>query len=152
MIKLRRDNGDELEIKPTLFPDNTSQVWKLPLGFTSPSRMDIHWGFEAEDEVVHLAQLKMLLDRMNIRSHLHIDYLPYARQDKYVSNDTTFALRTLTRVLQAFDFPSISVYDPHSDEFEKLMYPCWIEIKYEPIPYAETYDAIVFPDAGATRK
>lgn len=103
---------NNIPIKPTIFPDNTSQVWKLksfqPLNL-------IKWKFQQESEFMHLAQLKALLDHNNVSSVLEITYLPYGRQDKKVSNETTFALRVFAHLLNQLDFKIIHIQDPHSN-------------------------------------
>lgn len=104
MIKL---NG--YTIIPTIFPDKTSQVWKIPEEVLLSDVYRIQWTFESEVEIVHLLQLSEL-----VKAHLFISYLPYARQDKEVSNNSTFALKTLIKMLQLGNFCSITVTDPHN--------------------------------------
>jgi len=53
------DNGGTFVVKPTIFPDGTSQVWKLPLD--GLNYVKIKWQFESEGEIVHLDQLMHLL-------------------------------------------------------------------------------------------
>ena len=54
-------------ITPTIFPDKTSQVWKVfqedSLSLHAPE-LKVVWTFENEAELIHLAQLKMLLDNV----------------------------------------------------------------------------------------
>jgi len=119
MIKL---NG--YEIKPTIFPDGTSQVWKIPEEvFTRREvlEQDIIWDFENESEFIHLAQLCDLLQSRGLMVDcLFIDTLPYARQDKRVSNQTTFAKYTFMKLLKTLpSIKSIATYDEHSKEFSQ---------------------------------
>jgi len=51
-------NGQPIEV--TIFPDKTSQVWKIPEHFFS-YKNEITWEFESESEFIHLAQLVALL-------------------------------------------------------------------------------------------
>ena len=76
------------EIKPTRFPDGTTQVWKLDEELFKTKELTIDWRFEREDEFFVVAQLRMLLQLHKL--HLHVPYFPFARQDKVVSNETTF--------------------------------------------------------------
>lgn len=105
-----------VEIKPTIFPDKTSQVWHLPKeelkmhGFAK-----VVWKFENEAELFHLAQLKHLLDDKIQHVTLTLPYLPYGRQDKCVSNDGTFALRTFAIMINNMYFDEIIIHDPHSE-------------------------------------
>lgn len=145
-------NGQKLEV--TTFPDNTSQVWKVPhldeLRFAY-----VRWVFSHEAEFLHLAQLKALLDTRNLESYLHIAYLPYGRQDKTVANDTTFALRPFATLLNSLKFKQITINDPHSDVALQLIkkstadYPIRV---IQRILYDLNIDKICYPDNGAYNK
>lgn len=101
-------NGTPLT--PTLFPDKTSQVWNIPI----EEDYYIEWRFESEAELMHLAQLKILLDQYDGDCELYIPYLPYARQDKGVENDKTFALHAFAYILNSLNFDVITTFDVHS--------------------------------------
>ena len=110
-------------ITPTIFPDGTSQVWKIDDSlFTTLTKesgfmkiitsFDIIWVFESEAELFHIAQLRDLLDSTagkKVNVNLHMPFLPYGRQDKVIDNDNTFAKHTffsytsLIEVKQGFD-------------------------------------------------
>lgn len=47
-------------IKPTIFPDGTSQVWKLPEGLLSNNYVAITWYFEAERELLDVFSIRAL--------------------------------------------------------------------------------------------
>lgn len=108
------------EIKPTIFPDKTSQVWKLPESVFQ-NHCSICWDFESEAEVFHLMQLLDLASKEGEVStvHIHMPTLPYARQDKEIENGSTFALRSLGRLLldKQLNFRSLSAssFDAHSN-------------------------------------
>lgn len=150
MIQL---NG--FDVKPTVFPDGTSQVWKLDRDAFRPFVNTILWKFDGEAEFMHLAQL---VDLVRIRSigrlDLIIPFLPYARQDKDISNEATFALKTFTRLLNSLSIDMIVCVDPHSGaSFE-------IENLHVTYPKAEVSEAIeqtrsdlvCYPDRGAFEK
>ncbi len=106
-----------VQIKPSIFPDKTSQVWLLSevlLGDVAGKACTIKWIFEDEREFMHVAQLKELLSRYCPIIDLDMPYLPYARQDKAVDNKATFALRTFATLLNALNFNKVSVVDAHS--------------------------------------
>lgn len=102
-------------ITPTLFPDNTSQVWKLPEHLLSGDIAWVTWEFEHEGELMHLAQLKDLIDGGYNKYNLHMPFLPYARQDKILSNYSTFALRTFSHLINMMRFDGVNSLDVHSD-------------------------------------
>ena len=139
-------------ITPTIFPDKTSQVWKLPEELFNPYKYPvIRWTFEYEGEFVQLAQIKDLLNSQQIDPYLEIDYLPYARQDKDVSNNSTFALHTFAKLLNSLNFPEIFIVDPHSETALKLINNA---IAYFPNfqKYANNETILCFPDNGAVTK
>ena len=143
-------------VNTTLFPDNTSQVWKIPtLDIPDTNWVHVKWDFSHEGEFIQLAQLKSLLDAKGFRATLRLSYLPYGRQDKEVSNDATFALRTFNKYLDFMDWDEIIVMDPHSSVIMdyvrnvKAVYPV-----NEVMHVANMLEADLFcyPDAGAYKK
>lgn len=106
-------NGKPINV--TIFSDKTSQVWKLPEQILNETNFaNVTWKFEHEGEFMHLAQLKALLDANHFKARLQIDYLPYGRQDKIVSNETTFALKPFADLLNSLKFDEVAIFDPHS--------------------------------------
>lgn len=154
MIKL---NG--VEIKPTIFSDGTSQVWKIPeevFRKRAFCEQDITWEFESEAEFIHLAQLCDLLAAKGFEvDRLHIPYFPYARQDKEVSNNTTFAKKTFINLLKNLPtIKGISTEDVHSYVYNSKIHLSSSE------PFLVIANAIrdtgttlvCFPDKGALER
>lgn len=148
MIKL---NGHE--IKPTMFPDGTSQVWKIDeniFKLRHPLEQAITWEFENEAEFIHIAQLCDLIEAKGFMvDDLHIPYLPYGRQDKEISNNTTFAKKTFVKLLETLPaIKGITTVDGHSDIYGNVV---------SELPYREIRTAVInckptlicFPDKGA---
>ena len=142
-------------INVTIFPDKTSQVWKIDMENMDGYNDTIRWEFDNEGEFMHLVQLVTLIRAYtfnNTELVLQLPYLPYGRQDKSVSNDQTFALRSFMRQLSHLNFSSIEVLDPHSNVVESCM-PNVVS----KFPAKEIYmalgscrpDLIVYPDLGA---
>jgi len=147
------------EIKPTIFPDKTSQVWQIEnLKKVNPYNATIIWKFEKEDEFLHVAQLvdliKAEVDPASII--LVIPYLPYARQDKLVSNNTTFALTTFSRLLNTLDVTEVVVNDPHNAlKTQKLIQklntnPSKLIGRLKNVVITNPYGAVCYPDEGAS--
>jgi ribose-phosphate pyrophosphokinase len=141
----------QLQIVPTIFPDGTSQVWKLPEEIFR-RHVFVDWEFNSESELIHLAQLHDLLAAKGCNVSLQIKCLPYARQDKEISNSETFALRTFAKLLNCINFYEVSCWDVHSDVAEKLIKNFKNHIPYDLInkvgEMVET-NRVVFPDKGA---
>lgn len=140
-----------ININPTMFPDNTSQIWHLPDEIMTSRRALIDWDFTHEGELMHIAQLRDLFEQHGIYTALHMMYLPYGRQDKAISNNKTFALETFSRLINAMNFDRVSVLDPHSRMCELIDR---IQI-VEPTEYinraieACSPTLICYPDRGA---
>ena len=149
-------NGFPVNI--TMFPDNTSQVWKLKEGQIETYNK-IKWEYSGEGEFIHLAQLKDLIEVENkpviAYNVLDITYLPYARQDKEIRNNTTFSLNTFAKLLNSLEFDEISILDPHSHRAIELIknsreyYPKQAVLKVIDLTKS---DVVCYPDKGAVCK
>jgi len=149
------------EVTPTLFPDGTSQVWKIPgEWFNKHSAITINtitWDFSYERELMPVLQLKNLLDKECPRASKHLDmpYLPYARQDKEIDNSLTFSLHTFATVINAFKFDLVMSVDVHSPVASELIHNLrsrqpLTEIR-KTIAACEPH-CIYFPDKGANNR
>ena len=148
MIKL---NG--YEIKPTIFPDGTSQVWKIPEEAFDTEENTVFWEFENEAELIHLAQLKTLLDEKLdpfTIIHLEMPYYPYGRQDKTISNETTFARKTFENILYHLNFDDIWTIDIHSKS--RLVRSVGPESYINFALFKTKPTVIVFPDEGSSNR
>lgn len=117
MIKLRAD-GKEVEFEISKFPDGTSQVWQLKYEFSMLNYFHIDWIWENDEtEILHVCQLIDLLKAQSPSCfiYLNIPYLPYARQDKGISNKTTFALTTFATILNSKNVNVVTSFDAHSN-------------------------------------
>ena len=140
------------KIEPTKFPDGTTQVWKLPNEILNAATVHVDWRFEAEDELFSISQLKLLLNKAGSFS-LHAPYLPFARQDKEVSNGQTFALHSFSRMLNNIGFDFVTSVDVHNPVMTKGLVNNFKNITVDDI-HCELIaklkpDYIVFPDTGA---
>ncbi len=147
-------NGSPINV--TKFPDNTSQVWKLPKDILEQTNYaHVVWDFQDEGEFMQLTQLKALLDLYKFKATLRLKYLPYGRQDKSVSNEATFALHSFAYLLNSLNFDEVVCIDPHSNVAEdsiknfKAVYPTsevWTA------KYDTKADVFCYPDSGALHK
>jgi ribose-phosphate pyrophosphokinase len=140
-------------VKVTKFPDGTSQVWQLPE--QRIKNAEIKWVFQSEDEFMHLAQLKDLMDKEGVETSLVITYLPYGRQDKKVDNGLTFALRTFSYLLNSLDFISVLIRDPHSEIALGLIHNSkayYLSREVSQLFKDTKMDLMCFPDKGALNK
>ena len=140
----------------TVFPDKTSQVWKLrEESFNNIEPSAIDWYFEDDAEIFRLVQLVELVraKSKNMQVHLRVGYLPYARQDKEYGNESTFALRSFAKLLNVLNFTRIEVLDVHSNVATELiggLVNVTGASRIQKAAYGEVKaETIIFPDQGA---
>lgn len=142
-------------ITPTIFPDKTSQIWKIEeLEKTSFSKLEITWEFENESELIQVLQLADLCyAKINVRPDLIMPYLPYGRQDKEISNTSTFALWTFLSVIaNSRKFNKIKSLDIHSPyHLQDIINVAPTDFIYDVIAKTSP-DLICFPDKGASNR
>lgn len=157
MIKLLISE-QEVKFETTIFPDGTSQVWKIEDDVYFDEYAGdpvILWLFENEAELMQVLQLANLVQTHFDASEciLRVPYLPYGRQDKKVDNKLSFALQTFKDILYNANITRIETFDPHSNT---------------PMVYADSdgilnmvhyfhksilnHDVICFPDKGAATR
>lgn len=143
--------ANKIKIVPTRFPDGTSQVWHLPKKLLNAYDVSVVWEFEEEREIWDLLSLRRLLYAHPMS--LHMPYLPFARQDKAVSNDSTFNLEVLADLLNSMRLVEVTALDPHSyrapyliKNFRRL-FPDALQSSAIKDWKA---DMVVFPDSGAS--
>jgi len=145
------ESGESQVITPTIFPDGTSQIWKIGVEKYKDKQVKIIWNFESEAELIWVHQLYYLLIASTANlTEIYIPYLPYARQDKPVSDESTFALYTLRNIISSLHCP-ITTLDVHSSVavFRDAMTSYSPEVYIENAIEESQCDVIVFPDEGA---
>lgn len=152
-------------ITPTIFPDKTAQIWQLPQEIDDTifktKKAIINWEYEGDHEIFQLLQILDLLKSIRIMDDcfvaLQVETLPYARQDKRIDNDTTFALSTLCNtLLSKFDIvKTLDVHNPNASCFKEYEVNLVNILPNEFIDIAIKGcfpDIICFPDAGAAKR
>ena len=147
MIVVTNNNSKQI-IQPTRFPDGTSQVWKLNIAAFQKAPVKIVWHFEEEAELIWVNQLSTLLQAEGLAiQELYMPYLPYARQDKAVSNNSTFAKTVFIDMLFKAGIGKISALDAHSAHAQVFSYSAKPYIAQAIENFKP--EVLVFPDAGA---
>jgi ribose-phosphate pyrophosphokinase len=107
--------------------------------------IDVLWMFENEAELITICQLGFLLNTYGIFPSLEAPWLPYGRQDKIVSNSTTFARMVFENLVREAGYTRIMTYDAHSfSRFIGSKPPT--ELIKAALP---GHDIVCFPDKGA---
>ena len=145
---------NDIPVKSTIFPDGTSQMWKLPDGLFDGAYTKIVWNFEAEREIMDLFSLVSLIPNPRTKhTTLFMPYLPYARQDKEITNNNTFNLRVFARMINSLEFNRVAATDVHNPDLTKQLINNFVNIHVEnhqvDLISRIKPDYLVFPDAGA---
>lgn len=137
-------------IVPLMFPDKTSQIWKVE---PFPEAGTITWRFEHEGELMHVAQLSCLIPGA---VKLFMPYLPYARQDKPIANDQTFALKPFATLLNRMHFEEVAAIDVHNPERTASLIERFVNCEprtfHTDVTNAVEPTVIIFPDTGAAKR
>ncbi len=159
MIKISTSGIGALPLEhtliPTIFPDGTSQIWHLPTWVLDATNLKIVWNFEAEREIIDLYSLKLLLNPYAF-VNLHIPFLPYARQDKDIDNESTFNLSAFSILLNQLSFDRVTSVDVHNVNktitfiynFDNMRSEPFIRMSIEDFDP----DFLVYPDTGAKNR
>jgi ribose-phosphate pyrophosphokinase len=91
--------------------------------------------------------------------HLHLDYLPYARQDRRCAKGEAFSLKVMCKMLNALEYDAVFLADCHSDVGLALLdnvvhrdqLTC-LGLTLVGHNMATDCDVIIAPDAGAAKK
>ena len=170
MIKIRNlENNQQSFFSTTKFPDMTTQTYKIVPEPKKGEKYEITYIWnssflraigEGPQDIFAILQLAMLLYEMtDTKPALHLPYLPYARQDKAISNNTTFALHAFAAILNSGPFSKVTAIDAHSlkasmliDNFENISPEPFIHYVIKKM--SEKYEKIVaiFPDEGAKKR
>lgn len=109
-------------------------------------------------DVMKLLLLKDALSRnfpSAVTYNLVMDYVPYARQDRVCNKGESLSIRVFCNLINAMNFDSVQISDPHSDVTPALINNCKITEQSSIISNSlnlNSYDAIVAPDYGSTKK
>lgn len=150
MIYIKNNStGESISIVPTKFPDGTSQVWKLKdLDQYKQHGVTIIWFFHEEAELIYVNQLICLLHQSGITiTELYMPFLPYGRQDKEISNETTFAREVFLEILLTEMVGEVTTLDAHSYHQKVSSYSPESYIKKAIEEFKP--NVIVYPDSGA---
>lgn len=159
-------NGHSLDGCITHFPDGTSQIWNIPDHFFHPflqvdnlSKQKVHlitWVYDKipNNDFIIVAQIKALFNVAGERCDLYLPFLPYARQDKQISNKTCFGLHSFAYMLNSLGFHSVMVNDPHSTASSMItnLAPVYPISTITGIISKYNQDIVYYPDNGANQK
>lgn len=108
----------------------------------------------------HVMQLLMLTDALrrvapDARLHLHMPYVPYARQDRVANPGEALSIRVFCDLINAQHYDRVIIQDPHSDVTPALLNRVVIASPLAALQkvLAQTGPvALLAPDAGAHKR
>lgn len=152
MVKIVGDGKEEI-IVPIVFPDKSIQI-RLKEQHFSPTKNQIIWEYENDGEIMLVQQAVDYVKYLHpfCFLELEIPYLPYARQDKDISNTSTWALHSFAKMINAMKLDGVSAYDVHNKEITNILIERFTN--KDPKHFLShlnnlSPNAILFPDAGA---
>lgn len=110
------------------------------------------------DEVM---QLLMTVDALRRRwpsceINAYLPYIPYARQDRVCAEGESLSAVVMANLINGCNFKSVTTLDPHSDVISALIKNVRVisqdRIALSHINSLDSFDYIIAPDAGATKK
>ena len=158
-------NGKEVIFKT--FPngetlvDNKSIIEAIDTMYMYETKTaNVSFKYENDSDLIKLMFLKNILDPFRMKTYnLTIYYMPYSRMDRSESG-SPFTLKYIANFINSLKFDSIEVIEPHSDVTCAVLDKAtanMINFKLLPkvmadIGFHPSYDYIVFPDQGASKR
>lgn len=149
--------GNSLEI--TKFPAGESKVVYKRHNYYDNSKFVFVLDWEGNDDLFNLALAVDALRREEYkpRIHLHMPYIPYARQDRVCNKGESLSIKVVADFINSLKFDCVVVNDAHSDVslalFDNLEHVDLAACASATIPSSVFANAVlVSPDAGAMKK
>lgn len=155
-INIYTETGIEIEYKSFIYSGGEVSV-KLEQKFPKFKTLLILAFLKSSDDIMLLLNITDALRRQygfSINLHLHLDYCPYARQDRVCDEGEAFGLKVFANLINSLNFNSVCILDPHSDVAPALINNCYtqpLNDAFNPT-YAVGVDYLISPDAGANKK
>lgn len=156
MIKIRNHGKSSTKIRSIKFPGGEINVDIRETGTFFTLEAHLH----SSDDIMELLLATDALRRCNgegIEINLVLPYIPYARQDRVCNYGESLSIKVFCDLINAQNYNSVTVYDPHSDVAPALLNNCIVYEQWELMDGIWDYidkDSIVLvsPDAGALKK
>lgn len=140
------------------FPDGT-QCLHVAEDLLESGFVDCVWKYEKEEELVTLTFLKKHFQEKGVEVALTMPYIPNARMDRVKKDSEVFTLKYFAQWINALDFITVRVLDPHSNVSAALLDRL---VADSPVPYIQYAIANVrqqvdnlilyYPDEGAAKR
>lgn len=142
-----RANGHITEQRWRIYPDGMP-LFDAPL---APPEVVLLRPSSLADFFTALCWFDALKVRGMPTPSLILPCVPGARQDRVNSSgDYLCTLKTVADAINAREFPSVTVFDPHSDVTPALIDRCRVAPPVVPVP--TRYAGVIAPDGGAEKR
>ena len=121
-------NGNQYETKH--FPDGT-QLLKVEEDLMKNSHIECMWQYETEEELLTIMYLTRHFQEKGKTVSLIMPYIPNARMDRVKKDTEVFTLKYFAECINALNFTSVTVLDPHSNVSAALIDRVVIQIPKE---------------------
>lgn len=139
------------------FPGGEVGAALLPVGYINVTGIVITAWVRNSDDFM---QLCMFLDAATrthsaAKIHLHIPYLPYARQDRVCNEGESLSIAVIARIINSYNLTRVYLYDVHSDVslalFNSVVHITQADTFIGKLVELQT-EVLIAPDAGAAKK
>jgi ribose-phosphate pyrophosphokinase len=120
--------------------------------------VDVFFDFEKNEDIIELLLFCDAAKRAGkFLVNLHMNYVPFSRQDRTNAVGESFSLHTFATLINSLQFCYVHIMDPHSDVTPALIQNCLIKNQWDllaPLIQQNTFGqfVLVAPDAGALKK
>lgn len=146
-----RINGEEF--KQNHYPDGTALV-RYDKPFNEANT--ILWNYENDAEIFAIYCIARDIQKECLYAELVMPYIPHARMDRVKDDKDVFTLKYFCEIINACNFGSVYVLDPHSSVSEALIERI---IKLDPLKYIdkvlnyfEETPLLFYPDEGSMKR
>jgi len=100
----------------------------LKLKIKIKNNINIITRINSSDDIIFLFLIVDTLKKENplIIINLFLPYMPYQQADRNFGENECFSLKTITNLINTFNFNSVKIFDPHSDVTPGLINNCII--------------------------
>ncbi|WP_246628275.1 ribose-phosphate pyrophosphokinase [Paenibacillus oenotherae] len=151
---------NETELEENIFPNGETLVnGEQILAAATEGVNTILFKYGHDGDLIKLMFLKNFMDDHGLAARLVITYMPYSRMDR-VEGASVFTLKYAANFINALQFQSVTVVEPHSDVTLALLnksnavYPS-VELLGKvaaEVNFNVEEDYLFFPDAGAQKR
>jgi ribose-phosphate pyrophosphokinase len=163
-IKIKLSTGGQVVPIPIgMYPDNVPMIkWpeqsRTARWTTTPVQSILVRPTTMTDFLAAMFWVDAYVERGNLSPNLVLPFVPGARQDRMNNDgDYLFTAKSVANMINARNFPTVTVLDPHSEVVSALVDRCIVKTVYEAwnrcfIADMREYAAVVAPDAGSEKR